>query len=111
VSSAERRWKRLKVDIRVRLRRWEEAEDAASLVRSYEMSEGGMSVYAPGRLEIGTFVVVAFSLPAESYVLRIRAVVRNERGFRYGLEYVDLADADRFEIVRYLGSLAGVAEG
>ena len=110
MSSAERRWKRFKVDIRVRLRRWEEAEDTASVVRSREMSEGGMSVYSPDELEIGTYVVITFSWSPEEKGLRIRAVVRNRRGFRCGLEFVDLAAAERLEIVRYLDSVAGAAE-
>jgi c-di-GMP-binding flagellar brake protein YcgR len=110
VSSAERRWKRFKVDIRVRLRRWEDAEDAASVVRSYDLSEGGMSVYAPDRLEVGTCVLVAFSLPPEEKGLRIQAVVKNRRGFRCGLEFVDLPAAGRFELARYLGLVAGATE-
>jgi c-di-GMP-binding flagellar brake protein YcgR len=101
----------VKVDIRVRLRRWEEAENAASVMRTFELSEGGMSVYAPDGLEVGTFVMVAFSLPPEEKALRLRAVVRNRRGFRCGLEFIDPPEADRLEIARYLGSLANAAEG
>ena len=109
MSSAERRYKREKVDIRVRLRRWEEAESAASVMRSCELSEGGMSVYAPDPLEVGTFVMVAFSLPPEEKALRLRAVVRNRRGFRCGLQFVDPPAAERFAIMRYLGTIAGAA--
>jgi c-di-GMP-binding flagellar brake protein YcgR len=101
----------VKVDIRVKLRRWEEAETAASVMRSCELSQGGMSVYAPDGLEVGTFVMVAFSLPPEEKALRIRAVVRNRRGFRCGLQFVDLAAADRSEIVRFLEVLEGAAKG
>lgn len=111
MSATQRRWKRLKVDIRVKLRRWEEKESAASVMRSGELSQGGMSVYAPDGLEVGTYVMVAFSLPPEEKTLRLRAVVRNRRGFRCGLEFVDMIDADRLEIARYLGSLANAAEG
>ena len=110
-SSAERRFKREKVDIRVRLRRWEEKDDAATSMRTFELSEGGMSVYAPEPLEVGTCVMVAFSLPPEQNVLRARAMVRNRHGFRCGLEFVDLPAAARLEIARYLGSLAKAAEG
>jgi c-di-GMP-binding flagellar brake protein YcgR len=111
VSSPVRKWKRVKVDIRVRLRRWEEKDSAASVMRSSELSEGGMSVYAPDGLEVGTFVMAAFSLPPEERALRLRAVVRNRRGFRCGLEFIDPPEADRLEIARYLGSLANAAEG
>jgi c-di-GMP-binding flagellar brake protein YcgR len=101
----------VKVDIRVKLRRWEEAEDAATVVRSFELSEGGMSVYAPNGLGAGTCVVVVFSLPPEERALRIRAMVKHRLGFRCGLEFVDLPAAERAEIVRYLGSVAGSVAG
>jgi len=110
-SAAERKYKREKVDIRVRLRRWEEKDDAATSMRSFELSEGGMSVYAPEPIAVGTCVMVAFSLPPEGQVLRLRAMVRNRHGFRCGLEFVDLPAAVRSEIVRYLGSVAESAAG
>jgi c-di-GMP-binding flagellar brake protein YcgR len=98
------------VDIRVKLRRWEEAEEAATVMRSYELSEGGMSVYAPNGLGVGTSVVLTFSLPPEEKVLRLRAVVKYRLGFRCGLEFVDLPVAARAEIAHYLNSLASAAE-
>jgi c-di-GMP-binding flagellar brake protein YcgR len=109
-QSWPRRWTRAKVDIRVRIRRWEETEEAATVVRTYEMSEGGMCVYALEKLEIGTFLQVVFRLPAAAHPLRMRAVVRNRRGFRCGLEFVDPPAAKRFEIARYLGMTEGLIE-
>jgi c-di-GMP-binding flagellar brake protein YcgR len=94
----------------MRIRRWEEPEDAALVVRTYELSEGGMSVYASESLEIGTFMLAEFSLPGAKKALRIRAVVRNRRGFRCGLEFVDLPATEKFEILRYLGTLVDVIE-
>jgi c-di-GMP-binding flagellar brake protein YcgR len=110
LDAPKRKWKRFKVDIRVRIRRWEEPDEHASVVRTYELSEGGMSVYASETLDIGTFMLAEFSLAPSQYGLRIRAVVRNRRGFRCGLEFVDLPAAERAEILRYLGSLADVIE-
>jgi c-di-GMP-binding flagellar brake protein YcgR len=109
MSPAERRWKRYKVDIRVRLRRWQEPEEAAQVMRSYELSLGGMSVYTPGKLEIGTWVLVVFALTAEGAALRLRAVVRNQRGFRCGLEFAELKAGERAEIAAYLEALGGAA--
>ena len=42
--------------------------------------------------------------------MNIRAVVRNRRGFRCGMQFVDLSVADRHEIARYLSALADVIE-
>jgi c-di-GMP-binding flagellar brake protein YcgR len=110
VLSPERRWKRVKVDIRVRIRPWDEPDENSSVVRTYEMSEGGMSVYASETLDVGTEIMVELSLPAEVRGLRLRAVVRNRRGFRCGMQFVDLPEEDRAEIARYLLSLTNVIE-
>jgi c-di-GMP-binding flagellar brake protein YcgR len=110
VDAPKRRWKRFKVDIRVKLRRWEEPEESALVVRTYELSEGGMSVYASETLETGTFMLAELSLPNTAKPMRLRAVVRNRRGFRCGLQFVDLPEAERTEILRYLGALIGVIE-
>jgi hypothetical protein len=99
----------VKVDIRVRLRRWEAAEEAATVVRSFELSEGGMSVYAPNGLGAGTCVVLSFALPPSEKGLRLRAVVKYRLGFRCGLEFVDLPVAERGEIAHYLDSLEDAA--
>lgn len=110
MDSPTRKYKRFKVDIRVRLRQWDAPEEASFVVRTYELSEGGMSVYASETLETGTRMVSEFSLPHSEKALRIRAVVKNRRGFRCGLEFSDLAEKDRQEIVRYLTTLADVIE-
>ena len=101
-SEADRRYKRVKVDIRVKL--WLDAEGAGSavVVRSYEMGPGGMSVYAPEQIDVGASVVVGFALTASQKALRYAAVVRNKRGFRYGLEFVGVSDAERAELARCL---------
>ncbi len=110
VNAPVRRWKRVRVDVRVKLRRWEEPEEAAVVVRTFELSEGGMSVYASETLEIGTFLLAEFSVPSAEHDLRVRAVVRNRRGFRCGLEFVGLPEAVKAEILRYLGAIQGVVE-
>ena len=91
----------LNIDIRVKIRRWGERSNAAVLIRSNEMSEGGMSVYAPESLEVGTHVLVEFSLPGSPQKVQLHAVIRNCRGFRSGMEFVELAAADRLLIQRY----------
>jgi c-di-GMP-binding flagellar brake protein YcgR len=109
-DSPKRKWKRCKVDMRVRLRQWETPENAASVVRTFELSEGGMSIYASETLEAGTRWIVEFSLPQGEGLLKINAVVRNRRGFRCGLEFVDILEFQQNEIARYLSGLADVIE-
>jgi c-di-GMP-binding flagellar brake protein YcgR len=110
VDAPKRRWKRVKVDIRVRLRRWEEPEENTAVVRTYELSEGGMSVYASETLEKGTVLLVEMALPGVPKPLRLRAVVKNRRGFRCGMEFVELPAGERSEIVRYLAAAEGVVD-
>lgn len=110
MDAQKRRWKRHKVDIRVRLRRWEEPEETAMVVRSYELSEGGMSVYASETLELGTVLLVDFTPPTASKGLRLKAVVRNRRGFRCGMEFVELLRSERSELLRYLATVDGVVD-
>ena len=110
VDAPKRRWKRVRVDIRVRLRRWEEPEEAGVIVRTYELSEGGMSVYASETLECGSVLLVEMALPGTAKPLRLQAVVRNRRGFRCGMEFRKIAPIDRSQIVRYLAAVEGVVE-
>lgn len=107
-NSATRKWKRIKVDIRVRMRRAEAAESESSVVRTYELSAGGMSVYATEALKLGTMVKAELSLPAVAERFDITAVVRNRRGFRLGMEFVELPENVKVEIERYLAAEAGV---
>jgi hypothetical protein len=96
-----RKWRRSKIDVRVKLRHSMEPGNAV-VVRSYMMSEGGMSVYAPELPEIGASVLVEFSLPGAFRELRLSALIRNRYGFRCGMEFMELAAADRVLIQHYL---------
>ncbi len=110
MDSATRKWKRIKVDIRIKIRRWDQPETESFVVRTYELSVGGMSVYAAEALPIGTMVRVQLLLPASGEEFDITAVVRNRRGFRLGMEFVDLAENAKAEIERYLAAEEGVLE-
>ena len=96
-----RKWQRFEIDVRGKVRRSEET-DSTVVLRTYVMSEGGMGVYAPGSLEIGTHVLVEFSLPGTSRELRLPALIRNRCGFRCGMEFTGLAASDRSLIRSYL---------
>jgi PilZ domain-containing protein len=104
-SAVDRKWERVKVDVRVRLWLDPAGEGSAMVVRSYEMGQGGMSVYAPEQIEVGALVVVGFALSGSETALRFHGIVRNKRGFRYGLEFLDTSDAERAELARCLEPL------
>ncbi len=110
MDAATRKWKRVKVDVRIRIRRWDEPGAAASVVRTYELSRGGMSVYASESLEVGTLVWVGLSLPTATTDFEIKAVVRNRRGFRLGMEFVNLPIKEAVAIENYIAAAEGVVE-
>ncbi len=108
MTSPTRRYRRTKVDIRVKLFLPADKENGA-VVRTFEMSEGGMSVYVSEPLPVGEKVQVELSLPGVK-PFRLAAVVRNVRGFRCGLELTDVTKAQRTAIGHYLTSVADVIE-
>ena len=105
-----RRWKRTKIDMRVRLRRAGDPNDSGVVVRTYEISEGGMSLYVPDPFEPDTPVTLEFILPGSPRQITVSAFIRNRRGFRHGLEFVDVSEADRAEITSYLAAVVDVIE-
>jgi hypothetical protein len=104
MSSSSRRWNRVRFDGRVHMR--SSAQDAEIAVRSYELSEGGMSLFVLDTLEIGSGAHLRFTLPGGGAELQLAAVVRNQRGFRCGLEFTALGDPERERLRQYLQSPA-----
>ena len=66
MNAPKRQFQRFKMDVRVKIRLWEDPDNAITVVRSHVMSERGMSVYTPLSLDIGTYVLVEFLLPGNS---------------------------------------------
>lgn len=64
------------------------------------MGAGGMAIYVPLELAVGTSINLSFQLPYSRMVLGVRAIVRSSNGFRYGVEFVDLTTVEEHEIKR-----------
>jgi c-di-GMP-binding flagellar brake protein YcgR len=110
VKLAERRWRRLKLETPVVLHIWNGAKESDVVTRSYELSEGGMAVSMPTSLELGVKILVSLPLLRPANGRHITAVVRNQRGSRCGLEFVELDDNQRDELVRHLQAMSGAVE-
>lgn len=93
---AVRRYIRLSANISVRV--FYGAKHTAG--RGHDIGAGGMAIYVPLELAVGTSVNLSFELPYSRMVLGLRAIVRNSNGFRYGVEFVDLTSAEAEEIKR-----------
>lgn len=69
--------------------------------RLQDIGEGGLGVYAPVELETGSTVEVEFTIPRSRAPFRVRTVVRNRLGFRYGVEFLAISKAQREEIAKF----------
>lgn len=83
----ERRWQRLHVNLPVRI--LVKTSEYLRIVtgRGAELNEGGLAVYVGVELEIGDRVDIELPAPDSSPPLRLAAVVRNRRGYFYGLRF------------------------
>ena len=93
---AVRRYSRLSTNISVRV--FHAAKQTSG--RGHDIGAGGMAIYVPLELAVGTSVNLSFQLPYSRMALGVRAIVRNSNGFRYGVEFVDLTSAEAEEIKR-----------
>jgi c-di-GMP-binding flagellar brake protein YcgR len=91
-----RRYLRISTNISVRV--FHGAKHTAG--RGHDIGAGGMAIYVPSELPVGSSVNIAFQLPCSRMVLGVRAIIRNSNGFRYGVEFVDLTSAEAEEIKR-----------
>ncbi len=99
-----RRYPRYKLDIPVRI--IVTKEDKVKLVhgRGNELNEGGLTVFAGIELAIGEEVFVEYTPAYSGMPIRARAVVRDRRGYKYGVELLletneDLENAGRIRAI------------
>lgn len=100
-----RRWSRHKIDVRLKVLI---GGPKGNIVfgRGNILSQGGMGVYIPYSIPIGTELLLEVTFPYSPVEVTLKAVVRNCEGFRYGLEFKDLSDSMRSLIVKNCNSAA-----
>ena len=86
------------------------APNAVLRGRILEISACGISALIPGELEIGTTVELEFALDATVQHFRVRAVVRNLWGARYGFEFLTLSAEQRRRIEAKTKTLKALEE-
>ncbi len=95
-SSAERRWQRHKLDLPIRLILRRDGNTTSIIsARGSEVSEGGMLVFAGTELKTGDEIAVEFTPPFSSEPIRVRAVIRNRAGYKYGAEFLSLNSEEK----------------
>jgi len=68
--------------------------------RSLNINEGGIAGIFVAGWEVGTSVALQFSVPIATSPVRVKGVVRNCTGYRYGFEFSDLTAEERETIKR-----------
>lgn len=83
-----RRWPRLHLDVPIRVIVHRPTKTRVIVGRGNELNEGGMSLTAGVELRPGDDTEIEFTPPYSGVPIRIRSVVRNRAGYRYGMEFV-----------------------
>jgi hypothetical protein len=96
-----RRFRRFKLDVPVRVVVHTEDKTRIIDARGNELNEGGLAVQAGVELELESIIEVEFT-PTYGDPIRVRAIVRNRNGYRYGLEFIaeTATDFDRVADIR-----------
>jgi c-di-GMP-binding flagellar brake protein YcgR len=68
--------------------------------RSLNINEGGMGGIFVAGWDIGTSVALQFSVPIATTPIKVKGVVRNQTGYRYGFEFTELTPEERETITR-----------
>lgn len=102
-----RRWQRWRLDIPLRIIIHKEKTTIVN-GRGSDISEGGILVFAGVELKDGDEIFVEFTPPYSSEPLRVRGVVRNRTGYKYGVEFLWL-NAEEHEQTAKFRSLLRLA--
>jgi|SRR5208282_5304532 c-di-GMP-binding flagellar brake protein YcgR len=68
--------------------------------RSLNINQGGIAGIFVAGWEVGTSVNLQFSVPIATTPVKVKGVVRNCTGYRYGFEFTDLTAEERETINR-----------
>ena len=79
--------------------------------RSLDISMAGIAGVFVAGWEMGTRVLLEFSVPVTKQQLAVEAVVRNRVGHRYGFEFLNLSGRDRALINKTIRVLALFSPG
>src|SRR5437764_6752798 len=106
-----RRWERSKLDVPIRLIFWNSLHTAKIVdARGRDMSEGGMAVFAGVELRVGDIIEIEFTPAYSGQPMRVKAEVRNRRGYSYGIEYLNDTTTEQTQAAR-LRELLNSASG
>ncbi|PYY13734.1 MAG: hypothetical protein DMG61_12360 [Acidobacteria bacterium] len=109
-KSAERQAPRFKVDFGVRVTTGSAATGSTVQGRAHDLSERGLSIYAPAEFEEGQQLQLEFTLPFSRKALKLIGIVRSRAGNRYGMELRNLHHDAAQELSRTCRALSLTAQ-
>jgi hypothetical protein len=97
-----RRWPRLKIQVPVTVIVRKPNKTVFIDGRGTDLNDGGIAVFAGAELPIGGEVEISFTPPYRGEPLVARTIIRNRRGYTYGMEFLtaNKADAQRVTKIR-----------
>ena len=106
-----RRWPRLHLDVPIRVIVHGSSKTSVIVGRGNELNEGGMAVTAGVELRLGDQTEIEFTPPYSGLPIRIRGVVRNRKGYRYGMEFVAEGRHESEQVDRWRTMLGVMSTG
>jgi hypothetical protein len=100
IQTKTRRWVRHKIDVPIRVIVHRSRKTSVVPGRGNELSEGGMALTAGVELKPGDEAAVEFTPPYSGTPIRIRGIVRNREGYRYGVEFVTMSEEEKDQAER-----------
>lgn len=96
----QRKWERFRLDLPLRL---VVHRDKTTIVngRGSDISEGGLLIFAGVELKEGEEIFVEFTPPYSGDPIRVRGIVRNRTGYKYGVEFLWNSPEEQGETVRF----------
>ena len=88
VDRRGRRLPRHRLDVPIRVIVHSSSKTSVFPGRGNELSEAGMALTAGVELNPGEVAEIEFTPPYSGSPIRIRGVVRNREGYRYGMEFL-----------------------
>lgn len=103
-----RRFPRYKLNVPLRV--IVEKSDKVTIVqgRGDELNEGGMAVFAGVEVPVGGQMAVEFTPPYSGNPIRVRCVVRDRRGYNFGVEFLLENDSDHDRVADIRAALRGM---
>ncbi len=106
-----RRWKRLKISVPVTVILRKPNKTVYVDGRGADLNEGGIAVFAGRELAIGEEVEISFTPPYHGEPLVARTVIRDRRGYVYGMEFLQSSKEDAARVERIRQVLRALATG